>query len=196
MKNKFIFFLTICLFININCYDINAEEFIFESQSIEITNNGNKIQAKDGVKISTTNNIEITANESTYDKIKLILSLIGNIKVIDKENNIKIEGENIVYYKNREEIISKGNTIIHINNEYVINTSDIIYSKKENIIHSKSQATLEDNFENKFSVENFTFSVLDKIFKSEKIPIAVSIWMPIILLTIISTIGLIRINEK
>ena len=32
--------------------------------------------------------------------------------------------------------------------------------------------------------------------KSEKIPIAVSIWMPIILLTIISSIGLIRINEK
>ena len=169
MKNKFIFFLTICLFININYYDINAEEFIFESPVIEITNNGNKIQAKNGVKVSTTNNIEITANESTYDKIKLILSLIGNIKVIDRENNIKIEGENIVYYKNREEIISKGNTIIHINNEYVINTSDITYSKKKNIIKSENAATLEDNFENKFSAENFTFLVLDKIFKSKKI---------------------------
>ena len=169
MKNKFIFFLTVCLFININYYDIKAEEFIFESQTIEITNNGNKIQAKDGVKVSTTNNIEITANESTYDKIQLILSLIGNIKVIDRENNIKIEGENIVYYKNREEIISKGNTIIHINNEYVINTSDIIYSKKENIIHSKDLTTLEDNFGNKFSAENFIFLVLDKIFKSKKI---------------------------
>ena len=75
----------------------------------------------------------------------------------------------LVYYKNREEIISKGNTIIHINNEYVINTSDIIYSKKENIIHSENLATLEDNFENKFSAENFTFLVLDKIFKSKKI---------------------------
>ena len=32
--------------------------------------------------------------------------------------------------------------------------------------------------------------------KSEKIPIAVSIWLPIILLTIVSSIGLIRINEK
>tara|TARA_B100001123_G_scaffold62734_1_gene68708 strand:- start:2227 stop:3312 length:1086 start_codon:yes stop_codon:yes gene_type:complete len=32
--------------------------------------------------------------------------------------------------------------------------------------------------------------------KSEKIPITVSIWLPIILLTIISSIGLIRINEK
>ena len=169
MKNKFIFFLTVCLFININYYDIKAEEFIFESQTIEITNNGNKIQAKDGVKVSTTNNIEITANESTYDKIKLVLTLIGNIKVIDKGNNIKIKGENITYYKNREEIISKGNTIIHINNEYVINTRDIIYSKKENIIRSKNFATLEDNFENKFSAENFTFLVLDKIFKSKKI---------------------------
>tara|TARA_B100001123_G_C15329666_1_gene1030794 strand:+ start:1110 stop:2195 length:1086 start_codon:yes stop_codon:yes gene_type:complete len=32
--------------------------------------------------------------------------------------------------------------------------------------------------------------------KSEKIPVAVSIWIPLILLTIISSIGLIRINEK
>ena len=102
MKNKFIFFLTICLFINISYYDIKAEEFIFESPVIEITNNGNKIQAKDGVKVSTTNNIEITANESTYDKIKLVLSLIGNIKVIDRENKIKIEGEDVTYYKNKE----------------------------------------------------------------------------------------------
>ena len=105
MKNKFIFFLTICLFINISYYGIKAEEFIFESPVIEITNNGNKIQAKNGVKVSTKNNIEITANESTYDKIKLVLSLIGNVKIIDRENKIKIEGEDVTYYKNREEII-------------------------------------------------------------------------------------------
>jgi len=40
---------------------------------------------------------------------------------------------------------------------------------------------------------NYFLSVLGK---SEKIPITVSIWMPIILLIIISSIGLIRINEK
>ena len=37
---------------------------------------------------------------------------------------------------------------------------------------------------------------LSVLGKSEKIPIIASIWMPIILLTIISSIGLIRINEK
>ena len=95
MKNKFIFFLVVFLFFNINCHDIAAEEFFFESEVIEITNDGNKIQAKNGVRISTKNNIEITADESTYDKIKLILSLIGNIKIIDQENNIKISGEDI-----------------------------------------------------------------------------------------------------
>jgi len=40
---------------------------------------------------------------------------------------------------------------------------------------------------------NYFLGVLGK---SEKIPITVSIWMPIILLIIISSIGLIRINEK
>ena len=32
MKNKFIFFLVVTLFVNINCYDIGAEEFVFESE--------------------------------------------------------------------------------------------------------------------------------------------------------------------
>ena len=169
MKNKFIFLIPVFIFININYYNVKAEEFIFESTSIEITNNGNKIQARDGVKVFTKNNIEITANESVYDKIKLILSLIGNIKVIDRENNIKIEGEEITYDKNKEEIISKGNTIIHIGNEYVINTNNIIYSKKENIIKSESSTTLEDNFENKFTTKDFTFLILDKVFKSKNI---------------------------
>ena len=109
MKNKFVFFVTVCLFININYYNIKAEEFIFESSFIEITNDGNILQAKDGVKVYGKNNIEITAKEFTYDKIKLVLSLSGNIKIIDKENNIIIKGENIIYYKNIEEIISKGN---------------------------------------------------------------------------------------
>ena len=133
MKNKFIFFLTVCLFININYHDIQAEEFIFESQAIEITNNGNKIQAKDGVKVSTTNNIEITANESIYEKIKSILYLSGDVKIVDKENSIEIEGENITYYKNREEIVSKGNTIIHINNEYSKLLQIIIFQKVNEI---------------------------------------------------------------
>ena len=110
MINKFIFFIAVYLFININCYDVRAEEFFFESEVIEITNDGNKIQAKKGVKVFTKNNIEITADESTYDKIKLVLSLNGNVKVNDRENNIIIESDNVTYYKNIEEIISKGNT--------------------------------------------------------------------------------------
>ena len=99
MKNKFIFVLAVFLFININCHDVAAEEFIFESEVIKITNDGNKIQAKNGVRVSAENNIEITADESTYDKIESILSLLGNIKIIDKENNIKISGDDIIYYK-------------------------------------------------------------------------------------------------
>ena len=37
---------------------------------------------------------------------------------------------------------------------------------------------------------------LSVLGKTEKIPVVASIWVPIILLTIISSIGLIRINEK
>ena len=38
--------------------------------------------------MSTKNNIEILANESTYDKTKLVLSLNGNIKVNDRKKGM------------------------------------------------------------------------------------------------------------
>ena len=86
--------------------------------------------------------------------------MADTVTILEKIGHFLDEANDNIYYKNREEIISKGNTVIHVNNEYVINTSDIIYSKKENIIRSENLVTLEDNFQNKFIAEDFTFLVL------------------------------------
>ena len=54
MKNKsiYIFFIIILIFLKSNI-SIADSEFIFESTSLEITDNGNNISAKNGVQINS-----------------------------------------------------------------------------------------------------------------------------------------------
>ena len=74
MKNKFKFLIPIFfLFLSeINTFAI--EDFIFESKSIEIEQNNNII-AKDGVKVVTSDGLEIFADKSEYNKDTKILKL-------------------------------------------------------------------------------------------------------------------------
>ena len=82
---------------------VNSNEFIFESEYIEIKNDGNIVEAKNGVKIIANNKIEITADESLYDKLTLKLFLKGNVVLVDRERDIKILSEEAIYEKNNEE---------------------------------------------------------------------------------------------
>ena len=51
MKSNFIkILITLILSLNINT-DVKSEELIFESDTIEIRDNGNTVEARDGVKI-------------------------------------------------------------------------------------------------------------------------------------------------
>ena len=85
----------------------NSSEFVFESEYIEFKNNGNTIEAKNGVKIISDNQIEIIADESLYNKLTSELLLRGNVVLIDAERNIKILSQEIIYNKNIEKIVSK-----------------------------------------------------------------------------------------
>ena len=49
MKNKIINFFLILLFVVSYNSQVNSNEFIFESEYIEIKNDGNTIEAKNGV---------------------------------------------------------------------------------------------------------------------------------------------------
>ena len=47
---------------------IAENEFVFESNSIEITDNGNNISAKNGVQVKSKDGLEIYADETSYSK--------------------------------------------------------------------------------------------------------------------------------
>ncbi len=168
MKNKTIFFLIILMFL----FSINktyGDEIKFEAQEILIKEDGNLIEANNEARIQATNGIEIKSDKFAYDKIKSIVSVSGNVIIIDKTNNTKVTGDNFIYFKNDEKIVSEETVNINIDENYFVETNKIEYLIKEKIIKSDLETSMKDSEGNSFSVSKFKFTVFDKIFNGENL---------------------------
>ena len=147
---------------------VSAEDFIFESEYIEFKDNGNIVEATNGVQITTKNKIIITAKQSIYNKLNSNLVLIGDVILYDNEKKIKIFSKKIIYNKNIEKITSLGNTVVHLPNDLIINTKNLEYSKK-NTLKSSYKTTLTDKVKNQISSDNFKYTVNKKLFYGSNI---------------------------
>ena len=72
-----------------------ADVFKFETTEIQILNNGKTIKAINGGKASTSDNVEIFADVFEYNKEINSLIADGNVKLIDKDNQLIIQTEKI-----------------------------------------------------------------------------------------------------
>ena len=108
MKNniKKIFLLIFIFNLYLN-FTSASEDFIFESKSIEFVNSTKTIIAKDGVEITSSDGMNISAFTSNYNKILIILSLEKNVVIKDNLNKIFLNSEKIIYDKNQEKIFKK-----------------------------------------------------------------------------------------
>ena len=167
MKNKLKFLISI-FFLYISQVNVCAvEDFVFESKSIEIENDGNII-AKDRVKVITSDGLEIFADNSEYNKNTKILELKSNVKILDKIQNFEISSDNIVYDKLLEKIISKTNTKIEIDNSHILLGKNIIFLRSILKIQSNETSTIKDNFNNVIKLNGFDYSIKDKILKTNQ----------------------------
>ena len=168
MKNNFIIiFLIFILSFNINNY-VKSEELIFESDKIELRDNGNIIEAKDGVEIKGVSNIEIRAESSLYNNLSSELLLKENVLFYDSYKDIEITSNKVLYKRKTEKIISSGKTQIQLS-DYKIITGSIEYLKKENIIQSSSKTILLDKFNNQVNVSDFKYLTDKKLFYANNI---------------------------
>ena len=169
MKNNFIkILLILILSLNINHY-VESEEFIFKSDTIEIKDNGNIVEARNGVEIEGINNIKINAKNSFYNNLNSELLLKDKVVFYDNEKNIKIISDEVLYKKKIERIISNGKTQIQLADDYKIITGNIEYLKKENIIQSSSKTILLDKFNNQVNVSDFKYLTDKKLFYGNSI---------------------------
>ena len=167
MKNKFKFYITV-FFLWISLTNTFAvEDFIFKSKSIEIENNI-KIIAKDGVKATTSDGLEIYADKSEYNKNTKILNLENNVKILDKIQNFEITSNNIIYDKNLEKIITKDNSKIKLDDSHIISGENFIFFRTKSIIKSNKLTTLKDKFGNVLKLYGFNYTIKTKMLKTTR----------------------------
>tara|TARA_Y100000590_G_scaffold394255_1_gene473251 strand:- start:1229 stop:3694 length:2466 start_codon:yes stop_codon:yes gene_type:complete len=160
MKNKF--FITLFFLFNIFLLNnVYSQDFNFETNEIEIKDEGNIIEGRGGVIVTSNDNIIINSEESFYDKKKQELILTGNVVYKNTLKKISIQAEKITYDKYNEVITTYGNTIYEDRlEEFFLETKSIEYKKKDELIKTFDKAKI--NVKNKYTVE------ADKIVFNQK----------------------------
>ena len=168
MKNKLKFLIPIFFLYISEVNTFAFEDFRFESKSIEIEKN-NIIIAKDGVKATTSDGLEIFADRSKYNKKTKILELDTNVRILDKIQNFEIRSDKIIYNKFLEKIVSRTNTKIDINNSHIITGKNIIFFRSKSQIQSNEPSIIKDKFNNVIKLNGFNYSIKNKTLKTNQI---------------------------
>jgi len=164
MKNNskiliFIFFCYFLLFQN----KILADEIIFDTVEINLTDNGKIIKAGRGSAIFKDDDIKINAQSFEYNKISNILNSTNGFVVLSKKN-IEIKADKFIYNKKISTIDALGNVQIKdLTNNISIKTQGILYKKE--MIKSDVKSTIIDRFGNSYITDNFIYTLNDGLIK-------------------------------
>ena len=166
MKNNYKLFLLILfcyLFISQN--KIFANEIVFDTLEINITNGGKVIDAGAGSIISSNDSLEIKAQNFKYDKSSSILTAIGGTAIL-QDRDIKIKANKFIYNKMLSTLRAIGNVEVkNLKNKSIIKSENIFYQKEEEILISNVKSTLIDKLGNNFFTDNFIYTLSDDLIK-------------------------------
>ncbi len=169
MKTKNFLKIAIILFIFVNT-NLNAESVFFDSKNIKIEENGNMIFATSGTATIPSRDLKIEGNKFIYDKLNSELLIFDNVKYLDKENDIIIRSQKMVYDEVKDQIFSHSKTFIELENKYNIESSNILYDRNLKIISSRDLTEVTDRVENRFIFnQGLVYNTLDQIITSKKI---------------------------
>ena len=163
MKNNFLISLLL-IFFSINHSFSN--EIFFETQKIDIFQNGNLIKAINGKATTKNENIEFYADNFNYDKNTNILKTNGNSEAVIKSNNLKIRSNKANFYIIEKKIEAFENIELTIS-EYglMINADEIFYEHDNGIIKSNSKTYLKDKFDNEYNFDSFVYEINKNLLK-------------------------------
>ena len=149
MKNNITTYLFLVMFASLNVCNSSANEFLFNTNEINILDNGNIINATDGVAKSIKDNIEIEAEEFEYIKNLSILNTSkGTVKSI--QDSLEIKADKFQYNASQSTIVAIGNVEIkNLKNKLIIQSEKIFYDSKNNFIESNTDSIFENQIGNK-----------------------------------------------
>tara|TARA_B100000989_G_scaffold187980_1_gene141503 strand:+ start:1735 stop:2730 length:996 start_codon:yes stop_codon:yes gene_type:complete len=147
------------------------DDFIFNVTELQILDNGNKLKGLKGGTVTTDDGIIFEADEFVYDKVLNILNASGNIKMLDKIQNIIIYTKYATYFKNEQKVFTKGSSkAIRIEDSITINADKFEYDKMLNILKAIDDVVIKDPNEGfELKTQKVTYNIKkEKIFTEGK----------------------------
>ena len=169
MRNNSKFLIFLFFFVVLITHNkIYANEIIFSTSDLNITNNGNIINAGTGSAYSKSSNIKIDGQSFKFDKSSAIL-IANKAKVILPEKNIEINADKIIYDQKISLIKAIGNVEINdLTNIITFKSKEVSYSQIEETIFSNVRSTFYDKALNNVTSEKFTYTLNDSLLKISK----------------------------
>ena len=162
--NLSIFLILIYFIINIS---VSSQEVEFEASKIDISNNGKTIFAFDSTAEIAKENIEIKSKKAKYSKQNEKIVFEKDVFVNDKDNNIIINGDKIIYDKKTNIIYSESETDFNIQNKYFIKSKNVYFDRDKKIIYSNNKTTIKDEANNTYILKNyFELDILEEVINS------------------------------
>jgi len=110
-----------------------------------------------------------------YNKLTSLLEAKGNVKVEDKNKNIVMYTNEVVYLMNEEKISTLGKTNINIEDKYNIDGYDITLFRNKMILSSNEDAIITDDASSVYEFGKFEYSINEEILKGEKIKLTTGV---------------------
>jgi len=152
------------------------ENITIESNEIFYDKNKEIIYSRGNSKAKNLTNTEIFADEYfRYNKLISVLEAKGNVLIIDKNKDIKIETDNSFYFIDKEKFTTKGETKIFIKKQYTIDTKNLVFLRNQKLLFSQEKTSLRDiKLKNTYELIDFEYLVDQEILKGKKVKIKTS----------------------
>ena len=147
-------------------------ETILLTQKRKIEQNGNMIFASKGVAKIPSKNLQNEGDKFIYDKLNSELTIFDNVKYLDKENDITIKSQKLLYKELKNELFSQNETKVNIGNKYQVNSSNVLFERNINLISSNKFTKVNDQTDNKFEFKDgLIFNTFSEIISSKQVKI-------------------------
>tara|TARA_B100000902_G_C27318537_1_gene922809 strand:- start:705 stop:3083 length:2379 start_codon:yes stop_codon:yes gene_type:complete len=164
MKNNSLKFFLIIFILFLN-NPLLGNDLIFDTEKINIIDEGKTTIAENGTAYFANENLEINGERFKYDSEKKLLE-VSNANSISINDNIRIKAKKIIFNRNTSTIIAKGNVKLDdLNNNSKIFSEELIYNNSTKKIISNTNAKFLDDNKNNFFTESFHYNLNTKIAK-------------------------------
>ena len=119
--------------------------------------------------IDKQKNITINAEKLSYFKKEEKIIFEDNVILIDNEKNILINAEKLSYFKNDEKVIFENKSNINYKNKFKILTSNLVYLKDKKQIISDYNSIITDKSENKLTLNKFHLDIEKNVISGKDI---------------------------